>query len=185
MIKCADPLLPRPRGKISPILTTSSEFDLRIIYKQTPDSKDFLFKDTIIRGKRELIFANQRQLIMLFESQYVFIQGTFSVSPPFLDYVLTIHGVHHEHGEFLLIILLYEFRNFLLQVVSCVIALLLGRSSTFYNHLLQLLDQQAANLRMTFELDAVTTDFENGLIKSIKHHISFIWLGSIFDLKPF
>ena len=47
-------------------------------------------------------------------------------------------------------------------------------SSTVYSHLFQLLDEHAGNLRMTFEADVVMTDFDNGLIKSIKHHVSFI-----------
>ena len=174
LTKFAEPSLCRLHRKTTPILPTSSAFDIPIIYKQTLNGKDFLFKDTIIRDKRELIFATEKQLIILYESQHIFIDRTFSVCPPFFDQVLTIHGVHHEHGELLLSLLLYEFKNFLLQVVPCVIALLPGRSSTFYNHLFQLLDQHAANLRMTFELNVVTTDFENGLIKSIKHHVSFI-----------
>ena len=174
LIKFAELSLCRLRPKATPILPTSSAFDIPIIYKQTLNSKDFLFKDTIIRDKRELIFATEKQLITLFESQHIFIDGTFSVCPPFYHQVLTIHGVNHEHGEFLLILLLYEFKNFLLQVVPCVIVLLPGPSSTFYNNPFRLLDQHAANLRLTFEPDVVTTDFENGLIKSIKHHVSFI-----------
>ena len=174
LTKFAEPSLFRLRRKTTPILPTSSAFDIPIIYKQTMDGKDFLFKGTIIPDKRELIFATEKHLIMLFESQHIFIDGTFSVCPPFFHQVLTIHGVHHEHGEFLLNLLLYEFKNFLFQVVPCVIALLHGRPSTLYYHLFQLVDQHAANLRMTFEPDVVTTEFENGLIKSIKHHVSFI-----------
>ena len=174
LTKFAEPSLCRLRRKTTPILPTSSEFDIPIIYKQTLDGRDFLFKDTSFRGKRELIFANEKQLSMLFQSKHIFIDGTFSVCPPFFDQILTIHGVHHEHGEFLLILLLDEFKNFLLQVIPCVIALLPGRSSTVYSHLFQLLDEHAGNLRMTFEPDVVMTDFENGLTKSIKHHVSFI-----------
>ena len=173
LTKFAEPSLCRPRRKTTSILPTSGVFDNPIFYKQTLDGKDFLFKDTIIRDKRELIFATEKQLMMLFESQHIFIDGTFSVCPSFFRQVLTIHGVHHEHGEFILGLLLYEFKNFLLQVVPCVIALLSSGSSIFYNHLFQLLDQHTANLRITFEPDVVTTDFENGLIKSIKH-VSFI-----------
>ena len=174
LTKFAEPSLCRLRRKTTTILPTSSAFDISIIYKQILDGKNFLFKDTVIRDKRELTFATEKQLIMLFESQRIFIDGTFSMCPPFFDQVLTIDGVHHEHGELLLSLLLYEFKNLLLQVVPWVIALLPGRSSTFYNHLFQLVDQHAANLRMTFELDVVTTDFENGLIKPIKRHVSFI-----------
>ncbi|CAF3028998.1 unnamed protein product [Rotaria sp. Silwood2] len=150
--KDAHSSLSRLRRKTIPTLPTSIEFDIPTIYTQTLDAKEFLFKDTQTRGKRELIFASEQQLVMLFESKHIFIDGTFLVCPPFFDQVLTIHGVHHAH------------------VLPCIIALLPGRSSAFYNYLFQLLDQHASDLHMTFEPELITTDFESGLIKSVKHH---------------
>ncbi|CAF2504455.1 unnamed protein product [Rotaria sp. Silwood2] len=76
--KDAQPSLSRLRRKTTPTLPTSSDFDIPMNYRQTLDGKDFLFKDTLIRGKRALIFANERQLAMLFESKHIFIDGTFS-----------------------------------------------------------------------------------------------------------
>lgn len=184
LIKTSEPSLCRLRRKTTPILPTSSDCDIPLTYRQTLDGKEFLFKDSMIRGKRELIFANEKQLLTLFESKHIFIDGTFSVCPPFFDQVLTIHGIHHEHGEFLLMFLLYKF-TFPFEVVPCVIAVLPGRSSTFYNHLFQLLDEYAASLHMSFEPDLITTDFENGLIKSIKHHVSCILKVLGFSITSF
>ncbi|CAF4485167.1 unnamed protein product, partial [Rotaria sp. Silwood2] len=150
--KDAHSSLSRLRRKTIPTLPTSIDFDIPTIYTQILDGKQFLFKNTQIRGKREFIFASEQQLVMLFESKLIFIDGTFLVCPPFFDQVLTIHGVHHEHA------------------MPCIIALLPGRSSVFYNHLFQLLDQHASDLHMTFEPQLITTDFESGLIKSVKHH---------------
>ncbi|CAF4431060.1 unnamed protein product, partial [Rotaria sp. Silwood2] len=150
--KDAHSSLSRLRRKTIPTLPTSIDFGIPTIYTQALDGKEFIFKDTQIRGKRELIFASERQLVMLFESKHIFIDDTFLVCPPFFDQVLTIHGVHHEH------------------VMPFIIALLPDRSSVFYNHLFQLLDQHASDLHMTFEPQLITTDFESELIKSVKHH---------------
>ena len=62
---------------------------------------------------------------------------------------------------------------YVFQVLPYVLSLLPGRSATIYNHIFELLEQEAADRRMTFEPDTITTDFEKGLIKSVKNHVSF------------
>ena len=57
------------------------------------------------------------------------------------------------------------------QVVPCVIALLPGRSAVIYEHLFQLLDEEATQLRMRFEPDFIMSDFEQGLIAAVKNHV--------------
>ncbi|CAF1484895.1 unnamed protein product [Adineta ricciae] len=121
-------------------------------YAQTLGGKKFLLHDILIGGQRTLTFANDLQLTILFKSNHIFIESTFQVCPPLFVQVSTIHGVHQKH------------------VVPCVIALLPGRSATIYKRLFQLLDQEAADLHMTFEPKLITSDFESGLIKAVKHH---------------
>ena len=59
------------------------------------------------------------------------------------------------------------------QVVPCVVALLPGRSAVTYEHLFQLLDEEATQLRMRFEPHFITSDFEQGLIAAVKNHVCF------------
>ena len=125
-----------------------------------------------------LTFANELQLTILFKSKHIFIDGTFSVCPPFFDQVFTIHGVHHEHSEFSFYSFVHVCEISLLVVVPCVIALLPGRSATIYKQLFQLLDEQATDLKMTFEPEVITSDFETGLIKTIKQHVTTFFYPS-------
>ncbi|CAF1550417.1 unnamed protein product, partial [Adineta ricciae] len=87
----------RFRRTTTPVLPTSSTFDIPEPYAQTLGGKNFLLHDILIRGQRALTFANDLQLTILFKSSHIFIDGTFQVCPPFFDQVFTIHGVHHEH----------------------------------------------------------------------------------------
>ena len=98
-MQCVESSLFRFRRETTPILPTSSTFDIPSTYSQTLNGKEFLLYDTLIRGKRALAFANDLQLAILFKSKHIFIDGTFSVCPPFFDQVFTIHGAHHEHGK--------------------------------------------------------------------------------------
>lgn len=98
--QCLEPSLSRLRRKTTPVLPSSRDFEIPNEYSQTLTGKPFLLIDTLIRGKRMLAFANELQVVILFKSKHIFIDGTFSVCPPFFDQVFTIHGVHHEHGEF-------------------------------------------------------------------------------------
>ena len=43
-----------------PALPTSGEFDIPTTYKHSFDGKEWLFKDAEIRGKRALLFVNER-----------------------------------------------------------------------------------------------------------------------------
>jgi hypothetical protein len=171
MILYLEPSLSRLRRGTTPVLPTSSVFDIPDNYSQTLGGKQFLLNDTLIRNKRMLTFANDLQLVILFKSKHIFIDGTFSVCPPFFDQVFTIHGVHHEHGEFFPYSLINASKMFLFVVVPCVIALLPGRSATVYKRLFELLDEQATDLGMTFEPELITSDFETGLIKTVKQHV--------------
>ncbi|CAF1672524.1 unnamed protein product, partial [Adineta ricciae] len=147
-----EPSLSRLRRQTTPALPTSRDFDIPDRYGETLAGKPFLLIDTLIRGKRMLAFANELQLVILFKSKHIFIDGTFSVCPPFFDQVFIIHGVHHEH------------------VVPCVLALLPGRSATVYKHLFETLDEQATDLDMSFEPEMITSAFESGLIKAVQQH---------------
>ncbi|CAF0873347.1 unnamed protein product [Didymodactylos carnosus] len=86
--------LAQARRQITPVLPTSSTFDIPDAYQVTPKSENFLFSDTLIRRrKRMLPVGSVTQLELLFDSPTIFMDGTFSSTPPFFDQVYTIHAM--------------------------------------------------------------------------------------------
>jgi hypothetical protein len=56
------------------------------------------------------------------------------------------------------------------------VALLPGRSANIYQHLFELLQQEAKQLRVKFKPSVITTDFEPGLIKAINLQVCFSFI---------
>ncbi|CAF1494087.1 unnamed protein product [Rotaria sordida] len=140
----------RLRRKTTPPLPVSGDFEIPDRYSQTLDGNNFLLSDTTVRNKRVLVFATGLQLAIFFQSSHIFMDGTFTVCPPYFDQVFTMHCIHHD------------------QAIPCIIALLPGRSAMIYQYIFDLLDNEAKELGLTFGPDTITSDFEPGLIKAIK-----------------
>jgi hypothetical protein len=80
--------------KLTPELPDSISFDIPESYQTTALGEKFLVCDTSARRRqRMLIFASQKQLELLFNSSTLFMDGTFSATPPFFNQVFTIHGL--------------------------------------------------------------------------------------------
>lgn len=56
----------------------------------------------------------------------------------------------------------------MLLVIPCIIALLPGRSSAVYQHIFDLLNDEANELGLEFKPKILSTDFEPGLVKAIQ-----------------
>ena len=56
----------------------------------------------------------------------------------------------------------------ILLVILCIIGLLPGRPSAVYQHIFDLLSDEAIELGLEFGPEMVSTDYEPGLIKAIK-----------------
>ena len=79
---------------MQPLLPQSCLFDLPDVYTQTGDGKRFLLLDeTLIRRERVLMFASDQQLDVLFRSEIVYMDGTFSKTPPHFMQIYIIHAV--------------------------------------------------------------------------------------------
>ena len=156
--------LHRLRRKTTPLLPTSSEFEMPYQYSQTRGGEDFLPFATKIRNKRALVFATDLQPTISFRSAYVFMDGIFSVCPPQFDQVFTMHRIHHDRGKCYFMTLTSET---ILLVIPCIIGLLPGRSSAVYQYIFDLLIDEAVELGLEFKPELVSTDYEPGLIKAI------------------
>lgn len=92
-----EPGLNQARRKLTPALPASTAFDIPDSYQSTTTAEKFLVCDTLVcRKKRMLIFASPKQLELLFNSSTMFMDGTFSATPPFFDQVYTIHASKFE-----------------------------------------------------------------------------------------
>ncbi|CAM4848318.1 unnamed protein product [Rotaria magnacalcarata] len=80
-----------------PTLPTSIDFDVPLQFTVTVDKEPFLICDLKQNGTRKFIlFANERQLGLLFNSELLFMDGTFDVSPAQFKQLYTIHAIKHD-----------------------------------------------------------------------------------------
>jgi hypothetical protein len=89
----------KARRKNTPVIPSSMMFEIPEFYQQTLSSKRFLFIDVFLkRGKdRILFFSSDQQLELLFESDTVFMDGTFDITPGPFKQVYIIHA--HKFGQ--------------------------------------------------------------------------------------
>ncbi|CAF4310358.1 unnamed protein product, partial [Rotaria sordida] len=69
------------RPKPPPPLPTSADFDIPDFYQQTLNCTQFICTDKIIKKKRMILFATDKQLEVLFSSEWIFLDGTFDKCP--------------------------------------------------------------------------------------------------------
>jgi hypothetical protein len=83
-----------------PPLPQSSLFTIPDSFKSTMDGKRFLlFDEARVRRERLLLFASDQQLDILFDSKVVFMDGTFSKTPPHFYQIYILHALKHEIGK--------------------------------------------------------------------------------------
>ncbi|CAF1688029.1 unnamed protein product, partial [Didymodactylos carnosus] len=69
-------------------------FQISIMYQQTLSAKRFLFMNLFLKRVKDriLVFASDQQLELLFDSDFIFMDGTFSTAPNNFDQVYWIHA---------------------------------------------------------------------------------------------
>lgn len=83
----------KARRKNTPIIPSSPVFDIPELYQQTLSNERFLLIDVLLkRGKnRLLVYSSDRQLELLYESDIIFMDGTFDIAPSQFKQVYLIH----------------------------------------------------------------------------------------------
>ena len=89
----------KARRKITPVIPSTVMFEIPELYQQTLSNGRFLTIDLFLkRGQdRILVFASDQQLELLFESDTIFMDGTFDTSPANFKQVYLIHV--HKFGQ--------------------------------------------------------------------------------------
>ncbi len=91
------PSVAKARRKVVPLLPQTCLFDIPDDYKTTLDGTRFLLRDeSIARRERLLMFSSDRQLDLLFNSPIIYIDGTFSKSPPNFLQIYIIHAIYFD-----------------------------------------------------------------------------------------
>ncbi len=91
----------KARRKTTPVIPTSWIFEIPPLYQETLSQKRFLLMDFFLkRGKdRVIVYSTEEQLQLLFNSEVVFIDGTFSVAPDGFEQVFLIHVQYFGQGN--------------------------------------------------------------------------------------
>ena len=78
-----------------PIRPQSCLFNIPEQYRSTIDGKRFLLtEETPIRREGLLLFTSDKQLDLLFNSDTIVMDGTFSRSPPHFKQIFIIHAIY-------------------------------------------------------------------------------------------
>lgn len=93
--------LNKARRLQTPNIPDSQLFEIPEPYTKTLKGQSFLCIDQMIKRKtRMLAFASDEQLKLLFNSQVVLMDGTFSASPSIFDQVYCIHAIKFEQCKY-------------------------------------------------------------------------------------
>ena len=159
------------RRKLVPPLPSSCLFDIPDQYKLTANGERFLLCDELrVRRERLLLYASDLQLDLLFDSQTVYMDATFSKAPPHFSQVFIIHAINidicKKNKPHFLRTLLIRFLG-----LPCVFALMVNKKGVTYRQIFFELKQKASERNKIFSPQVILTDFESGLLPVVKTEV--------------
>ncbi|CAF3073065.1 unnamed protein product [Rotaria sp. Silwood2] len=153
----------KARRAITAVIPTTQLFDIPETFTKTLRNDDFLIVDKMItRRQRIILFASNNQLKLLFNSDKILMDGTFSTCPKMFDQVYTIHAIKYE------------------QSFPCVFGLLPNRLKGTYHFMFQELKSTATQMQLNFTPKSIMTDFEPALIGVIAAEFSGVTHSSCY-----
>ena len=168
------------RLKVAPPIPQSPHFAIPESYSKDYNNKDRLLlydsddmkfqsnQPADMRSEgRILIWSSDIQLNLLFNSEKLHMDGTFSTCPPQFDQVFIIQAFLHGSCKLNSFDYLSLHNIFIDIGVPVVYALLPNRKTPTYVHLFSILFGEAERLNKRFDPKIIMTDFEPGLTKAI------------------
>ena len=167
------PPLPQTSSFVIPdAYTTDYHNSSRLLLHDSEDAKFHIDSTVYMRPEgRVLVWASDVQLKLLFESERLYMDGTFSTAPPNFDQVYIIHAIHHgtckpsssnvTNGDSI------KNMSFAFIGLPMVYALLPDRKTTTYIYLFNVLFTEAKKSGKAFDPSLIMTDFEPGVAKAI------------------
>ncbi|CAF4918441.1 unnamed protein product, partial [Rotaria sp. Silwood1] len=139
------------RRKLEPPFPSSYSFGIPDLYKLIINKERFLlFDESRARRERLLLYGSDLQLNLLFGSQTIYMDGTFSKTPPHFTQVFIIHAINFD------------------KCVPCVFGLTINKKSATYRQMFFELKQIAAERQKQFSPQLLLTDFESGILPVVK-----------------
>ncbi|CAM2727523.1 unnamed protein product [Rotaria socialis] len=149
------------RRQVMPPLPKTDTFNIPDTYKKDLNGNRLLLHDshdpqfqigqslcTQPEG-RILVWSSDMQLKLLFDSEKLYMDGTFSTTPQNFEQVYIIQVIHHD------------------TCIPAVYALLPNRKTTTYSYLFHVLFSEAKKIGKTFAPILIMTDFEPGVTRAI------------------
>jgi len=144
-----DSALYRQRHRVMPALPQSREaIQVPDMFKTTTSNEQFLMHCST--DNELLMFCTPSSLKLLCEADVICVDGTFDCVPALYSQLLTVHAF--EHGK-------------LLPLVYCLMS---SKERTGYAEVFRRLKQNAEQVHLVFNPTTVISDFEGGLIASIR-----------------
>ncbi len=187
----------RARSKTIPPLPKSIKFEIPVAFSTTSSDENFLFFDHLYakETKRILAFASPMQLKNLFSSKLICVDGTFSICPRQYKQLLIIHTINYQNydGKRMRVrVFVFLFRNYVLLfnlvesffslfvffrlflATPVLYALLNDKKARTYKLLFQALKHKAKEMKMKFEPDRIISDFESGMVSTVKKQVGVL-----------
>lgn len=94
----------KARPKTTPVIPTSWVFNTPLFYQEMLSKKQFLLMDFFLKGGKErvIIYSSDTQLQLLFNSEKIFIDGTFGGAPAGFEQLFLIHIQHFSQDKWLI-----------------------------------------------------------------------------------
>ncbi|CAF2510422.1 unnamed protein product [Rotaria sp. Silwood2] len=147
----------RARSKTIPPLPKSINFDIPAAFSTTSSDEKFIYFDHLYskQTKRIIAFASPMQLKMLFTSKLICIDGTFSICPRQYKQLLIIQSIDQKNYD----------------ATPVLYVLLNDKKARTYTILFRALKSTAKEMKMKFEPDKIISDFESGIVSTIKKEL--------------
>ncbi|CAF2853534.1 unnamed protein product, partial [Rotaria sp. Silwood2] len=186
------------RRKTTPPIPQSSSFFIpesytndycnkaRLLLYDSDDPKYQLNQSGHIRSEgRILVWSSDIQLNLLFNSQKLHIDGTFSTSPPHFEQVFIIQAFLQGSCKLTLFHYFLLYGTLIEIGVPVLYAVLPDRKASTYIHLFTILFDHAKRLNKKCDPKIVMTDFEPGLTKAISleaiyRNVQSLGLASVY-----
>ncbi|CAM4848783.1 unnamed protein product, partial [Rotaria magnacalcarata] len=147
----------RSRSKTMPPLPKSINFEIPTAFSVASSGETFVFFDHLYdKGtKRILAFSSSMQLKHLFSSKLICVDGTFSIVPKLYKQLVIIQTIDRQKYH----------------ATPVVYALLNDKKTRTYKLLFDALKRKAEEIEMTFEPERIISDFEGGMISTVKKQL--------------
>lgn len=170
------------RRKVTPPIPQSPSFAIpefyskdynnanRLLLYDSDDSKFQSIKLKDLRAEGRIwVWSSNVQLNLLFNSEKLHMDGTFSTAPPQFDQVFIIQAFLHGSCQLNSFAYFSLYDIFIETGVPVVYALLPNRKTPTYVHLFNVLFAEAERLNKKLDPKIVMADFEPGLAKCNCH----------------